>query len=100
MKKNLLLFVFVFASTVFTGNYSSARADNAEMFLNYMWYLDPELSYPTGTYRDINEEMDELRDTYPNKVFSAYPTMNLSQYEYGYRPGWPIKIIFSDLQDQ
>jgi hypothetical protein len=104
MKKNLLLFVFVFATTFFTGNagtnhYSSARVENADMFLSYDWYYDPELTYPTGTYRDINEEMDDLRDIFPDKVFSAYHSMNLGHWEYGYRPGWPIKIIYSDLED-
>ena len=103
MKKNLLLFVFVFAATFFKGNagsdFSAAQGENAEMFLSYSWYYDPELTYPTGTYTDINSEMDDLRETFPDKVFSAYHSMNLSQWEYGYRPGWPIKIIYSDLEE-
>lgn len=104
MKKNLLLFVFVFATTFFTGSagtnhYSSAEEENADMFLSYAWYLDPELTYPTGTYRDVNEEMDDLRETYPTNTFSAYYSPSLGHWEYGYRPGWPIKLIYSDLAD-
>jgi hypothetical protein len=103
MKKNLLLFVFVFATTFFTGNaganLNSSAGENAEMFISYAWYYDQELTYPTGTYRDVNEEMEELRDIFPDQVFSAYYSMNLSHFEYGYRPGWPIKIIYSDLED-
>jgi hypothetical protein len=104
MKKNLLLFVFVFATTFFTGNagtnhYSSAEEENAAMFISYEWYLDPELTYPTGTYRDVNAEMDDLRETFPDKVFSAYYSPSLSHFEYGYRPGWPIKLIYSSLEE-
>lgn len=103
MKKKATLFILatvliisvggVFANQLF---HSSSKQD--AVLYEYTWYTDEDLTDPTGTYSDINTEMQRLRNIFPAYVFSASHSGGLYQFEFGYKPSYPVVVIYSDLQ--
>jgi len=64
----------------------------------YAWFYDPDYTDPTGTYSDVNTELQRLRSIFPANTFSATWYVGLHQFAWGYRPFDNGAIIFSNLQ--
>jgi hypothetical protein len=63
----------------------------------YWWYTDIELTDFTGSVRDIWDEMDRLRRTFPGFSFSHVHYGGLTDFEYGYCPPLYYATIYSNL---
>ena len=108
MKKLVLIFVLActFSATVkadaikvrsnvnaFVQPFSQSYALTA----SYLWFLDIDLTDPTGTFCDIWSEMDRLRASYPGHSFSHYNYGGLLEFEFGYSAPLYFATIYSDL---
>ena len=103
MKKKAPLLILATLISVFATHVNANRgfhlSDNAQTVLtDYIWYSDPNLTDPTGSYSDVNTEVQRLRAIFPSYTFSATWTSGLNQYEYGYRSSAPIALIYSNIQ--
>jgi hypothetical protein len=102
MKRKAILFVIAFACAVIGGHLFANRSSSVptthnRVLLNYVWYLDPDQTFPTGTYSDIGPELTRLRNAYPFNTFSSSVMAGLHAYEWGYYPSAPTPVIYSDL---
>ena len=67
------------------------------LVVTYTWFYDEWLVDPSGGVSDIPTELARLRNLYSGYIFSSTPGMGLHQFEYGYYPGQPLSIIYSNL---
>jgi hypothetical protein len=63
----------------------------------YLWYMDIDLTDPTGSYCDIWYEMQRLRNAYPGYSFSHFNYGGLHPFEWGFASPLYFATIFSDL---
>jgi hypothetical protein len=109
MKKKAILFAIAIMLAVTAGKmFANQTTDMSQkketvttnkpaLLVNYMWYADPDLTYPVGTICDINAEMSRLRAIYPFNVFSSLPVGMVNPYEWGYYQYSNTAVIYSDL---
>lgn len=69
---------------------------NAVLY-NYQWFYDADMTDPTGTYCDVNTEINRLKNTWPAYTFSATWFVGLHEVDWGYRPYDNGAVIFSDM---
>lgn len=65
--------------------------------MTYNWYLDPDMSFYTGSSLTINQEIERLRRMWPAYTFSADGDIGLVEIEWGYFPNQPLRPIYSNL---
>jgi len=101
MKRKAILFAIAFACAVMAGHLfanrsSSVPVSSNRVVLNYIWYMDPDMTDPNGAYSDVTPELTRLRSAYPSNIFSTSPSGGLHGYEWGYYPSAPTPVIYSD----
>jgi hypothetical protein len=102
MKRKAILFATAFAFAIIAGHlfanrYSPAPATHSRVMINYIWYIDPDMTQPNGAYSDVTTELNRLRSLHPSNIFSTNSSGGLHGYEWGYYPSAPTAIIYSDL---
>jgi hypothetical protein len=68
-----------------------------DLSAKYLWFADPDLTYPVGSYGDIWYEMERLRRSFPGYSFSHYNYGGLTEFEFGYSAPLYYATIYSDL---
>jgi hypothetical protein len=66
-------------------------------FFYYTWYMDEDMTVPTGTVNTVATEMQRLRNAHPCCIFASSPSAGLTSYEYGAFSFYPSAVIYSDL---
>ena len=90
--------IFILTGTsVYPTKLVTNPASSQKTLINYTWYKDEELTDLTGTVSEINVECNRLSLLFPTYTFSSSLAMGLYEYEYGYYPGLPVVIIYSNL---
>lgn len=73
------------------------KVQGNQVFRDYVWYTDEDMTSPTGTISDVNTEIYRLQCLFGGYIFSSTYSMGLHEYEYGYYPYTFPVIIYSDL---